>query len=225
MLRKIHYKIAMAAGLCIVVAVVTLALVVVNRNNALQQQVMAMTSQELSQKAENELQKLAEIQAGKVIEPLTKAMEVTRGITNTMKSFLLGQRPELLDRVAFSEYTRDVLVQNPDLMGTYIAWEEGVGDGRDAEFAAAQKLLPSTPHHTGPQPAPHAQSQVMSSITMYARTNKACSSSPHRPARGRRASAWRQAWGQCAEEGDGGLISLKECLWMVSFTHLISVSS
>lgn len=134
MLRKIHYKIAMAAGLCIVVAVVTLALVVVNRNNALQQQVMAMTSQELSQKAENELQKLAEIQAGKVIEPLTQAMEVTRGITNTMKSFLLGQRPELLDRVAFSEYTRDVLVQNPDLMGTYIAWEEGVGDGRDAEF-------------------------------------------------------------------------------------------
>ena len=134
MLHKIHYKIAVAAGFCILIAVISLALIVANRNQSLQTEVMHMVGEELSQKAGAELLTLAEIQAQKVSNELTHAMGIARGLADTMQSFLLMNRTDLLDREAFSQYTKSVLENNETILGTYIAWEAGIGDGQDELF-------------------------------------------------------------------------------------------
>ena len=52
MLNKIQYRIALLAGMCLFLAVSVLALVVANRNQQLQQEVLVVVSDELSKKAE-----------------------------------------------------------------------------------------------------------------------------------------------------------------------------
>jgi methyl-accepting chemotaxis protein len=133
MLNKIQYRIALLAGMCLFLAVSVLALVVANRNQQLQQEVLVVVSDELSKKAESELLTLAEVGAGEVTVKLNQAMSVAFGLASTMNSFFNMNRVELLEREVFSQYTRGALADNPDIIGTYIAWEANQGDGLDAE--------------------------------------------------------------------------------------------
>jgi len=138
MFKKIHYKIAIAAVVCILVAVTSLALIVANRNQSLQTEVLGVATEELSRKAEGELLTLAEIQAERVSNELTHAMGIARGLADTMQSFIAMGQIEWLSRDAFSQYARDVLANNPDILGSYIAWEANAGDGLDFDFVGEQ---------------------------------------------------------------------------------------
>ena len=76
MLNKIQYRIAVLAGVCLLLAVTVLAFLVANRNQQLQGDVLQLVSDELSQKAESELLTLAEVESAAVAIKLNQAMDI-----------------------------------------------------------------------------------------------------------------------------------------------------
>lgn len=63
---------------------------------------------------------------------LVRALQVARTLSATIGSLVEGG---MIDRDSINEVLHGVLEQNPDLLGTYTAWEPNALDGRDAEFA------------------------------------------------------------------------------------------
>lgn len=129
---KIKNKIALATGACLIFSSVILLAAVAWKNSEVEQQTEAMVSQELKEKARAQLSALAEAEAGKTASELNRALYVAKAMSDTMSSFI-GQSGQATPRHPFYEYTKTVIEQNTNVMGTYIAWLKNAVDGKDQE--------------------------------------------------------------------------------------------
>ncbi|WP_028470179.1 methyl-accepting chemotaxis protein [Neptunomonas japonica] len=130
---KIKNRIALATGACLTLSSVILLSVVAWKNNEVEAQTVALVSQELTDKAREQLSTLSDAQAGKTAAELNKALYVAKSMADTMGSFI-SQNGRDTQRQPFYEYTKDVLEQNTNVMGTYIAWKKNAVDGKDQDF-------------------------------------------------------------------------------------------
>lgn len=130
---KIKNRIALATGACLALSSMILLSVIAWKNNNVEAQTVALVSQELTEKARTQLSTLADAQAGKTAAELNKAMYVAKGMAETMGSFI-RQNGRDTQREPFYEYTKDVIQQNSNVMGTYIAWLINAVDGKDQDF-------------------------------------------------------------------------------------------
>ena len=134
---KIKNRIALATGACLVFSSVILLSAIAWKNKSVETQTAALVSEELTEKARNQLSALAEAQAGKTATELNKAMYVAKAMADTMSSFI-SQNGRETQRQPFYEYTKTVIEQNTNVMGTYIAWLQNAVDGRDQEFIGSK---------------------------------------------------------------------------------------
>ncbi|OPX57109.1 methyl-accepting chemotaxis protein [Oceanospirillum multiglobuliferum] len=129
---KIKTRIALATGACLIFSSLTLLTAIAWKNSAVEAKTTTLVSQELTEKARAQLSALAEAQAGKTASELNKAMYVAKGMADTMTSFIAQNGLET-QRQPFYEYTKAMLEQNSNVMGTYIAWLPNAVDGKDQE--------------------------------------------------------------------------------------------
>ncbi len=127
---KIKNRIALATGACLALSSVILLAAVAWSNNKVETQTADLVSEELTQKARAQLSALAEAQAGKTASELNRALYVAKGLSDTMSSFI-EQSGRQTPRTPFYHYTKSMLVQNDNVMGTYIAWLPNAVDGQD----------------------------------------------------------------------------------------------
>ncbi|MGY8872545.1 MAG: methyl-accepting chemotaxis protein [Pseudomonadales bacterium] len=130
---KIKNRIALATGACLTLSSIILLSVVAWKNNEVEDKTVALVSQELTEKARAQLSTLSDAQAGKTAAELNKALYVAKGMAETMSSFI-RQNGRDTQRQPFYEYTKDVIEQNTNVTGTYIAWLKNAVDGKDQEF-------------------------------------------------------------------------------------------
>jgi methyl-accepting chemotaxis protein len=77
-------------------------------------------------------EQLAATHAGKVEAELNAALEAARGIAHTLSGL---KAAGLADRERANAIMKQVLAENPHLLGVWTGWEPNAFDGKDAEYA------------------------------------------------------------------------------------------
>ncbi len=125
-IRSLQLKIALLVGgilLAVLAVLVSYAAVSLRRTSeqAVQDRVMAVAQSEARAiKAEVEM-----------------ALDAARTMAQTLTAIKDDAHPLRMDRQDVNAMLRQVLVQNPQLLGTYTLWEPNAFDGRDTEFINA----------------------------------------------------------------------------------------
>ncbi len=148
MLNSIRNKIAAASALCLLAALSTILLYSEYSGEKTAAEVSLVTSEELSLKSATELQAVAELEASRIAAEMTRAMDVTRGIRNTIESHITANDKAALDRDRNSRLIRDILSANPNLLGAYVSWEANKVDGADQQYLDNIPLEQQATSHT-----------------------------------------------------------------------------
>lgn len=131
----IQHRITITVGICLVIAIgLLLALGAIN-NSDVKQQVTQQVSGQLGIKSQSELKAFADAEAQRISQRLNAAQGVVLTLRQSMESFITMGDTSMLDRGRFSQYTKDILQKNPEIIGTYIAWQPNSVDGMDEVYA------------------------------------------------------------------------------------------
>lgn len=159
--HKIQTKIAAFSAFFLVLAVVVLLTTQASKNESLSSLVIDRTSQQLTERTEAELIAQAEVVAEQIGTELTRSLGVTMALRSVIESQIERDFIPGLDRQVMSLLTRDVLIDNSDLAGTYQSWLPNVVDSRDSEFMSNGEHT----HETG-QYAPYWSRSADGSISI-----------------------------------------------------------
>lgn len=127
---KIKNRIALATGACLALSSAILLAAVAWSNHNVEAMTADLVGEQLTSTARSQLSALAEAQAGKTASELNRALYVTKALSDTMSSFI-EQNGQQTPRTPFYHYTRSMLAQNDNVMGTYITWLPNAVDGQD----------------------------------------------------------------------------------------------
>ncbi len=121
-IKSIQLKIALWAGLCLFLAagiIITYAAVSLNKT--------------ATKDAENQAQAEAESQAAIIKAQIEVGMDTARALAQAFSVVTVDDMRLSRDQV--NAMLRQVLIDNPDFLGTYTLWEPNAFDGLDAEYA------------------------------------------------------------------------------------------
>jgi methyl-accepting chemotaxis protein len=136
--KSIQMKIAFIAGLCLLLTISSLVVVGLVSSNKTRQYTLAKVSDLQQKSALDNLEHLAEGEAGKLQANFDMALDAARTLAHV---FAVGKQADVtgkplvnLDRGEVNAILLKVLQQNPELNGTYTCWEPNAFDGRDEDF-------------------------------------------------------------------------------------------
>lgn len=134
MLKSIRNKIAAVSALCLLAALGATLIFAAYSGGKTADEVTSVAKDELSKKSGGELLAIAELEAEKISAKLLRSMDVAIGMKQTMESHIASKDMQALERERSSRLIRDLLAFNPDLVGTYVAWEKNIVDGADDQY-------------------------------------------------------------------------------------------
>ena len=123
-LKSIQFKIALWAGACLV-----LAATVFISYSAYHTRRLAIEA------AQKEALAVATGQAAQIQAQLAAALDITRALSQSIKAAKVSRDAATLSRPEINAMLRQVLVENPEFLAIYSAWEPNVFDGQDAQYA------------------------------------------------------------------------------------------
>lgn len=134
--HKIQTKIAALSAFFLILSVVALLATMAVKSDQLSKLVINKTSSQLTERTQAELLAAAKAEAGIIGAELTRSYSITMGLRAFIESQISRNFSPGLDRQEMSLMTRDILISNPDIAGTYQSWLPNAVDGRDSEFAS-----------------------------------------------------------------------------------------
>jgi len=135
--KSIQLKIAVIAGLCLLVATGSLVTYSLISAGNTQQLTLDRVSALQEKSALDGLRTLAGVQAGSLQAEFEVALDAARTMAHTFevsKQNKAGKAPLVLGRDQINAILLNVLEKNPAFNGTYSCWEPNSLDGRDNEF-------------------------------------------------------------------------------------------
>ncbi|WP_027856767.1 methyl-accepting chemotaxis protein [Marinobacterium jannaschii] len=132
MLTSIRNKIAAVSALCLLAALAATLIYATIASHSTKDEVTALTTEQLGQKAEFGLQAVARLEASRISQRLGESLAVAKGIRQAAQTYIRENDLVALERQRFSRYLRGILAENRSVIGTYVAWEPNAVDREDA---------------------------------------------------------------------------------------------
>ena len=131
MLTSIRNKIAAVSALCLVAALAATLIFAAISGQTTQEEVIGLTSEQLSQKSESELQAIAQLEASRIAQKMGETLSIAIAIKQSQETQIEQGDLVALERQRISDWIRGILNANTSLAGAYVAWEKNVVDGKD----------------------------------------------------------------------------------------------
>ena len=122
-MKSIQAKISVWAGLCLLLAAVTI--IVISAISIRSLGVELATHEAIAQ---------TELEATDIREEVEMAQNAARALAQTLAAVKSPDMPARLTREQVNAILRQIAVENPDFLGTYTVWEPDAFDGRDSEY-------------------------------------------------------------------------------------------
>ncbi|MCV6589057.1 MAG: methyl-accepting chemotaxis protein [Marinobacterium sp.] len=134
MLTSIRNKIAAVSALCLLAALAATLIYATLSGQDTRARVTGLTTEQLSQKAESELQAIAQLEASRISNRMIEPLQVSLGIRKTMETYISTADQASLNRERITSLLHGLLERNTSIVGTYVVWENNSVDGLDAQF-------------------------------------------------------------------------------------------
>ncbi|WP_024343509.1 methyl-accepting chemotaxis protein, partial [Bradyrhizobium japonicum] len=141
-IRSIQLKIALIAGLCLVVTCIVLIGYGLFSTQSMNQYVTREVMQLVSQQTKESLMNRASNESNAIKAELEVGFDAARTMAHAFETLADEKTgtPIASRRVQFNALLRHVLERNPAFNGTYSAWEPGALDGDDAGFKGRKEM-------------------------------------------------------------------------------------
>lgn len=131
--NSIKTQIAFAAGISLAAAILAMLSYGVMTGKSLHK-TTSTSIIDYSEKMVSAALKQVSGQVVQVSRTISNGVLLSESIATTQSFLIQDNQLAQIDRDAFSQYLKQVLVENPQVGGTYIAWEPNAVDGADARY-------------------------------------------------------------------------------------------